>query len=472
MRLTFVGHATWLAQKGATSVLMDPNLMPSFRHETFKICPTRKIDPRRMPRLDAIFLSHRHRDHFDLDTLARLDRSATVYCPVDPVILHALRRLGYRRVVTVRRWDTKQIGPMRLQFTPSQGMPDELGILLSDGDVSFWNHVDTVMSGPIISKVLGQFRKVDLVAHDYQPMLETAALEGDPLYFPAGGYRTLLQNACLLAPKAIVPASNGYRVTGPHAWFNAFKFPISRERFVRDMRRALPQASSFIPNPGDVLEIRPGGTKLERQAAPNQFVRTVSNDASEILAFNPMATRPSLRDYNPRDIPIRKLHKNIRQFFGKHVPSVCRTIDRRSPMRKEGAVYEFRIVYPDRTRESWNVDFSAFPCRVRKELLGDRTDFILELGASTLVGLITGHTRGDIVSLSGQYRSFSRAYSIRRSSLAPLESLSAWNLLGRFLYFRDDAEVRLVDCELDRLLNGAKNSDRPFWIREMQQCLS
>ncbi len=62
---------------------------------------------------------------------------------------------------------------------------------------------------------------------------------------PTDLYAALLHRAKLLAPRAIAPGSNGYRTTGPHAWFNAYKFPVSRERFVRETRTA---ASLDHPN--------------------------------------------------------------------------------------------------------------------------------------------------------------------------------------------------------------------------------
>src|SRR4051812_21066979 len=101
MHLTFVGHASWLIQEGGVSLLTDPTLRPTFTGGTWAVSPSRRLALGRLPRLDALFISHGHRDHFDLATLARLPRACRVFCPQDAEILHALARLGFTDVVPV-----------------------------------------------------------------------------------------------------------------------------------------------------------------------------------------------------------------------------------------------------------------------------------------------------------------------------------------------------------------------------------
>src|SRR5205823_4159773 len=111
----------------------------------------------------------------------------------------------------------------------------ELGILATDGSVLFWNQVDTRIDAQIVETVK-RIGDIDLVAHGYQPMLETAVLDSLATQFPIGDYSRTLQLVALLAPRALVPSSSGYCVTGEDSWINAYKFPVSRERFARDAR--------------------------------------------------------------------------------------------------------------------------------------------------------------------------------------------------------------------------------------------
>jgi L-ascorbate metabolism protein UlaG (beta-lactamase superfamily) len=72
-RLTYVGHATVLIELDGVALLTDPLLRERFGH-------VRRIAPpvRDAPRADAILVSHAHRDHLDLPSLARLPRDVPI----------------------------------------------------------------------------------------------------------------------------------------------------------------------------------------------------------------------------------------------------------------------------------------------------------------------------------------------------------------------------------------------------------
>ena len=61
-------------------------------------CPQRTIDADRLPPIDILVVSHRHPDHFDLASLARVDRRADAICTADPLIVYALEQLGFEAV--------------------------------------------------------------------------------------------------------------------------------------------------------------------------------------------------------------------------------------------------------------------------------------------------------------------------------------------------------------------------------------
>ncbi|MCL2716529.1 MAG: MBL fold metallo-hydrolase [Alphaproteobacteria bacterium] len=75
LRLSFIGHATWLIQTGGVSILTDP--IWSMRASPFPWAgPKRHNDPGvafdALPRIDAVLVSHNHYDHLDMPTLSRL----------------------------------------------------------------------------------------------------------------------------------------------------------------------------------------------------------------------------------------------------------------------------------------------------------------------------------------------------------------------------------------------------------------
>jgi L-ascorbate metabolism protein UlaG (beta-lactamase superfamily) len=75
VRLSFVGHASWLIQTGGMNVLIDP--VWSARVSPFSWAgPKRHNDPGiafdALPPIDVVLVSHGHYDHLDIATLSRL----------------------------------------------------------------------------------------------------------------------------------------------------------------------------------------------------------------------------------------------------------------------------------------------------------------------------------------------------------------------------------------------------------------
>jgi L-ascorbate metabolism protein UlaG (beta-lactamase superfamily) len=75
VRLSFVGHASWLIQTAGLNILIDP--VWSMRASPVKWAgPKRHNDPGiafdALPRIDTVLVSHGHYDHLDVATLSRL----------------------------------------------------------------------------------------------------------------------------------------------------------------------------------------------------------------------------------------------------------------------------------------------------------------------------------------------------------------------------------------------------------------
>jgi L-ascorbate metabolism protein UlaG (beta-lactamase superfamily) len=75
VRLSFVGHASWLIQTSGLNILVDP--VWSMRASPFTFAgPKRHNDPGiafdTLPRIDVVLVSHGHYDHLDVPTLSKL----------------------------------------------------------------------------------------------------------------------------------------------------------------------------------------------------------------------------------------------------------------------------------------------------------------------------------------------------------------------------------------------------------------
>jgi L-ascorbate metabolism protein UlaG (beta-lactamase superfamily) len=121
--VTFIGHAAFLIQVAATTVLIDPVY-------SRRASPTSFAGPRRvrlpgvrfedLPAISLVLLSHNHYDHCDLRTLRLLERRfhPPVVTPLGNGRL--LRPAGIRQVEEIDWWETASAAPLPITLTPAQ----------------------------------------------------------------------------------------------------------------------------------------------------------------------------------------------------------------------------------------------------------------------------------------------------------------------------------------------------------------
>jgi L-ascorbate metabolism protein UlaG (beta-lactamase superfamily) len=110
-RLTWLGHASVLLELGGARLLADPLLRGRVAH-------LRRQVPAAAPpgRLDALLISHLHRDHLDVPSIAALDRDAVVLAPRGGA--RVLRRSG-REVVELSAGDEWRTGDASVLAVPA-----------------------------------------------------------------------------------------------------------------------------------------------------------------------------------------------------------------------------------------------------------------------------------------------------------------------------------------------------------------
>lgn len=121
--VTFIGHATFLIQTAAATILTDP--MYSQRAGPLKVLGPRRVRQPAvpfddLPAVSVVLLSHNHYDHCDLPTLGMLARY------FDPVVITPLgngplvRSSGIRRVEELDWWQEAKTSTVPVTLTPAQ----------------------------------------------------------------------------------------------------------------------------------------------------------------------------------------------------------------------------------------------------------------------------------------------------------------------------------------------------------------
>ena len=162
MRAISGGHALWLIESQAGTLLCDPVLADPFEQGTVTACPSRIISPEKLPSFDVLYLSHRHMDHFDIPTLTALDKSKPVLIPDDTLSIAALKRLGFVNIQPMKPFVPFSIskGACTLTLYPTPSVSEdflEYGLLVvedhKEGRSVLFNQVDTPLSDACIQKI-------------------------------------------------------------------------------------------------------------------------------------------------------------------------------------------------------------------------------------------------------------------------------------------------------------------------------
>ena len=121
--VTFIGHATFLIQTAAGTILTDPVF--AGRAGPFGVLGPRRVRRPgiafdRLPPVSLILLSHNHYDHCDVRALRALARrdDPTAITPLGNGSL--LRSAGIRRIEELDWWDEKNSDELAITLTPAR----------------------------------------------------------------------------------------------------------------------------------------------------------------------------------------------------------------------------------------------------------------------------------------------------------------------------------------------------------------
>ena len=406
MRITHLGHASLYVETANIRLLIDPVLIDPHQEGFLEVFPRREVSWEHLPPFEMLFVSHRHLDHFDIATLARLPREVQVIIPDDPLIAQAFDQLGYTAVRRVHDFFAFRIDETFFLITPSQADLAEHGILINDPDGTFWNQVDTVLTPAQIDRVLAQAPAVDLLFAPWQPMLEQAWQHNEPLSFPYDEYGRLLQAVGRVRPRALVPGANGFRYRGHSSWMNQVVFPQSRERFVADALEMLPALTGRIyeADAGDVLELRGGETTFHARRSP--FVTSEERDAS-VIEFAPATAQRPLRD----EAGDAQQHASVEEFVRSLFPAFVREQPALFRSHREwGIIFQMEIAGAVES-EHWWCDFRESPVELHRGR-NPLANFCCGITATNLDGLLRGRCGWDRAAFSGDFYQHHRIYGV------------------------------------------------------------
>jgi len=124
LRLSWIGHSTFLIELDGKTVLTDPVWGPRASPATW-VGPKRFHPPpiaiAELPRLDAVIISHDHYDHLDYPSIRALaDRGVVFYVPLGVGAHLAYWGIPDDRIRELDWWDTVELDGVTLAATPAR----------------------------------------------------------------------------------------------------------------------------------------------------------------------------------------------------------------------------------------------------------------------------------------------------------------------------------------------------------------
>jgi L-ascorbate metabolism protein UlaG (beta-lactamase superfamily) len=125
LRVTYIGHATLLIEIGGKQFLTDPN----FDRALGKFLPRVSapgIALEKLPKLDAILLTHAHADHLSFKSLDALPDDIPLFAP--PPIAKWLVKQGYRQAVAAPPGGTTKVDGVTIRSAAATHKGNRYGI--------------------------------------------------------------------------------------------------------------------------------------------------------------------------------------------------------------------------------------------------------------------------------------------------------------------------------------------------------
>ena len=116
-RLTWIGHASFLASFGAQHLLLDPVFSNRIATVVPRHCAP-GLHSQQLPRLVAALITHCHYDHLDRPSIRALPAEVPIVVPAG--VEAVMRGWGRQRVVELDRWGAIELDGMRVTLVPSR----------------------------------------------------------------------------------------------------------------------------------------------------------------------------------------------------------------------------------------------------------------------------------------------------------------------------------------------------------------
>lgn len=355
MKVTYIGHAAMMVETRGVRILMDPWLNDPTYHGTWFHYPPLVHGPRDLPKLDYIYISHEHPDHFDPPTLRELDRST-------PILIANFKRKGFRdRIAALGFKDIREIDfgkreslnghGVTVRLIPPDRAWDDSAILLSDGSLNLFNANDCHLADDTLER-LGNEVPIDIAFLTFTGASQYPGCFEFPLKSKIERSRAskeahleeFVSWAKLLKTKRAVPAAGNYAFLARDQLFlNTPHYVNTPGEAVEALAAGAPEVEGLQMNPGD--EWTPEGGLVRRNPAPDWSRRMEEIEELSLKNAGKIAEYYAAEEPAPAD-----LFERFRDYFNRAIAA------NREAAARVGIVTWWQVSGP--AGGDWSIDFT------------------------------------------------------------------------------------------------------------------
>lgn len=274
MKVTYIGHACMMMEGGGTRILMDPWLVDPTYHGTWWHFPPLVHRPVDLPKIDYLYISHEHPDHFDPPTLRQLDKNVHV------IIANFKRKRFRDRILDLGFRNVQELGfledfklngsGLTVRLVPPDRQWDDSAMLAKFDGTTVFNCNDCHLDDATLRR-LGQENQIDLAfltftgASQYPGCFEFSLASKIERWrqSKSAHLEEFVNWAQQLRAKRVVPAAGNFALLAPEQLFmNTANYVSSPQEAVDLLHEKAPQIEGLQMNPGDVWSSDAGLTRL------------------------------------------------------------------------------------------------------------------------------------------------------------------------------------------------------------------
>ena len=322
MRITGLGHAGMYIETAGGSILCDPVIGPSFFGSWFPFPDNRALDWERFGKADFLYVSHRHRDHFDPALMHRhVPKDIQVLLPEYPTddLEQDLRRLGYDNIVYTQGGVPLEFGDLKLMVTPlrapSDGPIGDSSLSVDDGTASVLNQND---SHPLdLEKLLG-FSKPEAYFTQvsgaiWWPMVYDLPQDAKQNF---ARLKRDAQNKRAMYYIEKVDAEHVFPMAGPPMFLREELFRYNghgldddaiftdQRQFLEHMAQLRPEQKGYLFLPGTQVDLNHGEIEVTQTLYSDAEIERIFGDKWSYLAEQRDARQDELRAEEARRPPV------------------------------------------------------------------------------------------------------------------------------------------------------------------------